>query len=160
MGSIQGRIIPTCVGKRRTVPPPRLGWPDHPHVRGEKRLLRLCHRPGIGSSPRAWGKGPGPRRMRSHVRIIPTCVGKRAMEENKEYGEEDHPHVRGEKETLNLVMDYAAGSSPRAWGKGYGGEQGIRRRRIIPTCVGKSSPRCRAPPAGPDHPHVRGEKFL
>ena len=50
------RIIPTCVGKSDPVYQPARGKPDHPHVRGEKRLCarRRCAR--VGSSPRAWGK--------------------------------------------------------------------------------------------------------
>ena len=152
------RIIPTCVGKRR----PRRTWiacsPDHPHVRGEKTRFRTHKSITRGSSPRAWGKGNTARPETGNGRIIPTCVGKSIPYAVGSTFMPDHPHVRGEKETLNLVMDYAAGSSPRAWGKGPAENGGVAGARIIPTCVGKSPMpwRCLSIPS--DHPHVRGEK--
>ncbi len=73
----QGRIIPTGVGKGRRLRPNRRGTPDHPHGRGEKRAIRTRTRAGIGSSPRAWGKGLSHARPDSPRRIIPTGVGKR-----------------------------------------------------------------------------------
>ena len=72
----------------------------------------------------------------------------------------DHPHVRGEKSTSRRVMSRSSGSSPRAWGKASRVSGNQRSRRIIPTCVGKrhvcTAHRCMRP----DHPHVRGEKYV
>jgi len=133
------RIIPTCVGKSGPRSLRMLRPSDHPHVRGEKtrHFMSVCLL--SGSSPRAWGKVHHQIQGFRVSRIIPTCVGKRPRHTGTASTCSDHPHVRGEKETHDDGGCAGRGSSPRAWGKGYGGEQGIRRRRIIPTCVGKSS---------------------
>ena len=70
----------------------------------------------------------------------------------------DHPHVRGEKEKRVQVLREAAGSSPRAWGKATKIASMLSIRRIIPTCVGKSSWETVSRLLDADHPHVRGEK--
>ncbi len=70
---------------------------DHPHVRGEKATIAENKNIRIGSSPRAWGKGPGWIHAYEHPRIIPTCVGKSLWPKAHEAHPPDHPHVRGEK---------------------------------------------------------------
>jgi len=91
------RIIPTCVGKRRNQYGTSSGAADHPHVRGEKRGQLFDPRPDLGSSPRAWGKARGGMKEQDDARIIPTCVGKSAGQQQRRAAMPDHPHVRGEK---------------------------------------------------------------
>ncbi len=154
------RIIPTCVGKRRSVSANTLALTDHPHVRGEKTMMRIKHMFQSGSSPRAWGKGVGTGRDDGIARIIPTCVGKRSVNWRTEGCATDHPHVRGEKDCLTAFSRALAGSSPRAWGKEFLPQFNTELKRIIPTCVGKRFGRGRRSAWTTDHPHVRGEKQL
>ncbi len=108
-------IIPTCVGKRLTHKRFHVHFPDHPHVRGEKRISYLSMVSIHGSSPRAWGKVYRRYLRRRRLRIIPTCVGKRQ---------------RNATRSIHLII-------PRAWGKGHGLLIRGGGVRIIPTCVGK-----------------------
>jgi len=132
--------------------------PDHPHVRGEKKLSGnrwLCP---VGSSPRAWGKVGQLKHMRRTGRIIPTCVGKSVRMFGRASVPTDHPHVRGEKARPVIIHRLFCGSSPRAWGKVRPCEIIRVTVWIIPTCVGKRNQYCHATHHGTDHPHVRGEK--
>ena len=132
------RIIPTCVGKRRTCDTSVTRIADHPHVRGEKRISGYANGPSGGSSPRAWGKEDMIADNRIAERIIPTCVGKRNTTNTHPRIGSDHPHVRGEKSPRQNSIGLPFGSSPRAWGKGIRGYANAPDGRIIPTCVGKS----------------------
>ena len=114
------RIIPTCVGKRNSVPLLPRPLSDHPHVRGEKWPCASCPNSMGGSSPRAWGKVRDNNRVKRRRRIIPTCVGKRQVDKVERYDWVDHPHVRGEKMPILSFPSRTAGSSPRAWGKDLG----------------------------------------
>ena len=106
-------------------------------MRGEKRRFATVDEAALGSSPRAWGKATGQASLRTPSRIIPTCVGKRARFRGFAHVQPDHPHVRGEKSVVYVVAINEGGSSPRAWGKVVFLPCGLRRVRIIPTCVGK-----------------------
>ena len=74
--ALEGRIIPTCVGKRIMPNVALAVISDHPHVRGEKFVAHKKRCFNAGSSPRAWGKGRLARLRSVFHRIIPTCVGK------------------------------------------------------------------------------------
>ena len=125
---------------------------------GEKYSIRAISRQGSGSSPRVWGKGEPQVFERRDLRIIPTCVGKSFRNAQNVPDTADHPHVCGEKHASRHKKLVERGSSPRVWGKEPVGDRAHDRKRIIPTCVGKSSvpPRCLV--RSPDHPHVCGEK--
>jgi len=86
-------------------------------VRGEKALLAIAAAVYAGSSPRAWGKVRAARPAARNGRIIPTCVGKRRVQDMVNAGDADHPHVRGEKTYDSTRLPVERGSSPRAWGK-------------------------------------------
>ena len=70
------RNIPTCVGKTNSSFSRRRRRAEHPHVRGENRVLFRPVASLIGTSPRAWGKLKQLRRRDYAHRNIPTCVGK------------------------------------------------------------------------------------
>ena len=114
---VQARIIPTSVGKRRPVCLKTPMMADHPHERGEKRILIPASPPQPGSSPRAWGKAGLSSDTRGRCRIIPTSVGKRTEAASPPTPWPDHPHERGEKRGGVRRPHPVAGSSPRAWGK-------------------------------------------
>jgi len=158
--TINPRIIPTCVGKRARQCPTWRASADHPHVRGEKRLIPVFSVPFSGSSPRAWGKVRSSLKSFRNVRIIPTCVGKRGGYLIPLSGNTDHPHVRGEKWLSVSCFLCLNGSSPRAWGKDIDLDSMDSDLRIIPTCVGKSSKGYEVETDFTDHPHVRGEKGM
>ena len=85
-------------------------------------------------------------------------MGKRCREPPTPRRCPDHPHVRGEKNHTIQGKHYFVGSSPRAWGKGTTTSVSTVLTRIIPTCVGKSTPSSSRWRIQSDHPHVRGEK--
>jgi len=66
--------------------------------------------------------------------------------------------VRGEKLNIALPGADLPGSSPRAWGKVRAQMDRLVKKRIIPTCVGKSIGHGSEIRFCKDHPHVRGEK--
>mgnify|MGYP001108672272 CR=1 FL=1 len=152
------RIIPTCVGKSADDRGDGVRISDHPHVRGEKAHFTRPRVKIAGSSPRAWGKVRWRSLPASARRIIPTCVGKRRAGAVLLLVRTDHPHVRGEKMSRAADAASLSGSSPRAWGKDAVAGCFGSPRRIIPTCVGKSTPSSSRWRIQSDHPHVRGEK--
>ena len=131
---------------------------DHPHVRGEQMERGDRDRSEVGPSPRAWGAGAVSDPVTAEVRTIPTCVGSSAATSYAQTANTDHPHVRGEQESMMRRIDKFVGPSPRAWGAAARTPQHRGRRRTIPTCVGSRSCRAGRKPGPPDHPHVRGEQ--
>ena len=129
-------------------------------MRGEKGRARLSPGARCGSSPRAWGKGRRRGGSETTPRIIPTCVGKRLLRLLPHQLPSDHPHVRGEKMRPPARRRNGNGSSPRAWGKDAAARAKAERERIIPTCVGKRLLAVIFMSLFPDHPHVRGEKYI
>ncbi len=95
---------------------------DHPHRRGERGAREHAAEVFSGSSPQAWGKAvlPGPRALRRG--IIPTGVGKGSARNEFVPVSKDHPHRRGERDTIRDLGGVGLGSSPQAWGKGGGVE--------------------------------------
>ncbi len=154
------RIIPTGVGKRHHRDQLRGVDTDHPHGRGEKRADADGLGVPAGSSPRAWGKVSVRRGGYDEMRIIPTGVGKRVAGQCFFHRHADHPHGRGEKSPGTRQAPCHAGSSPRAWGKGYYYITTNTEARIIPTGVGKRRTHAFNSVVRSDHPHGRGEKAL
>ncbi len=132
------RIIPTGVGKRKSLTLILALYSDHPHGRGEKKGCGCTRLWQLGSSPRAWGKARPVGNRWSRLRIIPTGVGKSRRTDSVPNRPADHPHGRGEKARSFLNAVQCAGSSPRAWGKESRVQSRCIAPRIIPTGVGKS----------------------
>ncbi len=89
-------IIPAYAGKTNLYVTYLIASKDHPRLRGENS----AHRPIVsldkGSSPLTRGKHeeyPGTLR---EARIIPAYAGKTASRSCAEYGNQDHPRLRGE----------------------------------------------------------------
>ena len=133
------RLTPTCVGRTSWRPPTEASNAAHPHVRGEDFTLSIAELTVDGSPPRAWG---GPNRGRDRVprpRLTPTCVGRTLGADIRQYPEAAHPHVRGEDDALAQLVDDLHGSPPRAWGGLAYTRRPDRRRRLTPTCVGRTA---------------------
>ena len=79
------------------------------------------------------------------LRIIPTHVGTRGNSFRSAVRTEDHPHACGDKNRSIRLTGREAGSSPRVWGQGLGGECRDERLGIIPTRVGTSTTVQRTP---------------
>ena len=113
----EGRITPTCVGKRRLSEEAEQGHRDHPHVCGEKNTILTRQTIPLGSPPRVWGKGSYPHDLTQSRRITPTCVGKSTAAVAMKRASGDHPHVCGEKNEVGRKKKKPLGSPPRVWGK-------------------------------------------
>ncbi len=151
------RITPTCVGRTALDVPLGAVRGDHPHVRGEDRGNPAMTDANDGSPPRAWGGRIQPKPAHLAGGITPTCVGRTPAGPLRASRGGDHPHVRGEDRAPPAADARFSGSPPRAWGGPRERRHPPRRRRITPTCVGRTcaGPRSDSRPA--DHPHVRGE---
>ena len=134
---VPGRLTPTCVGRTAPCSSRPAPNPAHPHVRGEDTRWNTKLSQPPGSPPRAWGgPGAGDRRERQVLA---------------------HPHVRGEDPTDDVRRIWRSGSPPRAWGGRRDSSAKTARRRLTPTCVGRTPAYRGLPPTVEAHPHVRGE---
>ena len=123
-------------------------------------LIRHDLWPTVGPSPRAWGKllpwyPPG-----THIRTIPTGVGKTQIQRVGAWGSADHPHGRGENAWAAKAETAICGPSPRAWGKQLAGNDVVDRGRTISTGVGKTLTLKASHDRCSDHPHGRGENWI
>ena len=66
----------------------------------------------------------------------------------------------GEKKTKNAIRTDSTGSPPRVRGEAVFKPGHVPGARITPACAGRSRKRAARGLAGPDHPRVRGEKFM
>src|SRR5699024_6196443 len=112
----------------------------------------------VGPSPRAWGSERPIRRRRLPDRSIPTCVGLGSVSAFSENVGAVHPHVRGARERVRVLVDRRGGPSPRAWGSGACPHSPRTSGRSIPTCVGLGSRSISRTWSTSVHPHVRGAR--
>ena len=129
----------------------------HPHTRGEHRKTRTVIPKLFGSSPHTWGTLRSMIRWPVRDRFIPTHVGNTSSGRPVSRTGTVHPHTRGEhprSQHRSVNMD---GSSPHTWGTLRGDGAGQDGDRFIPTHVGNTMISSRSSPAGPVHPHTRGE---
>ncbi len=133
------RFIPTGVGNGRSVSPPPLKHPVHPHGGGERGCMGLLADVHAGSSPRGWGTGAGDALELVELRFIPTGVGNGSFPFAQCRAWAVHPHGGGERVTpFDQVRPVT---------------------RFIPTGVGNGSMPRPAPPVAPVHPHGGGERW-
>jgi hypothetical protein len=146
--TIPTRVGKTCVDFRYSD-----FQPDHPHARGENPNGASLTVGSLGPSPRAWGKLETRAMLSEARRTIPTRVGKTMVAVGGEFRGTDHPHARGENQSLYSSLPIICGPSPRAFAAPC---QGIR---TIPTRVGKTNSTHLPDRYSPDHPHARGENI-
>ena len=106
-----------------------------------------------------WGQGREKHTPPQEMRIIPTRVGTRYVDEYSYDSIEDHPHACGDKKTGFIKLKKTAGSSPRVWGQGADVARSFQQPGIIPTRVGTSSCSVLTVYLDKDHPHACGDKF-
>ena len=151
------RITPTCVGNTHEGLYRRERTRDHPHLRGEYLGCALQKAQLLGSPPLAWGIHVPSRSAKEFIRITPTCVGNTIVTKHMINPSRDHPHLRGEYQTMSSGRIYRSGSPPLAWGIPGQVDQLGERGRITPTCVGNTVNVVKNRFLGRDHPHLRGE---
>ena len=154
---VKARLTPTCVGRTQSKAP---GWRPgaaHPHVRGEDRYCSPGPSALYGSPPRAWGGLDAVVADDQVDRLTPTCVGRTQPGTAGAPVQPAHPHVRGEDSPCRTNPSGTAGSPPRAWGGPCSSRSPSSRRRLTPTCVGRTWNGTHLHAGGTAHPHVRGE---
>ncbi len=151
------RAIPTRVGKSIRLARTPILTSGHPHAGGEIVETPQETQLILGPSPRGWGNPNRAILVRCVVRAIPTRVGKsrsRCPPHRKSSG---HPHAGGEIRGKSNVPRSHHGPSPRGWGNRNDIRHHRRKRRAIPTRVGKSGPPRSSSCRHSGHPHAGGE---
>ena len=133
------RSIPTGVGKTTTPRSPAHRSTVHPHGCGENYTPLLALPSPPGPSPRVWGKRPFFDYTAAANRSIPTGVGKTLQIDYNPLTGAVHPHGCGENSGTARCQVHCGGPSPRVWGKLDGKIVAMRKRRSIPTGVGKTN---------------------
>jgi len=110
------RFIPTYMGNAAFSRSHSRSAAVHPHVHGERVVVRLTRCAGDGSSPRTWGTLE---RVLPHdhvVRFIPTYMGNASGRTMRRRRQSVHPHVHGERYIGAFWALRIVGSSLRTWG--------------------------------------------
>ena len=131
---------------------------DHPRACGEQDWKFYTPTDAEGSSPRVRGAGKQGYRHEVPSGIIPARAGSSPARAGSGMAAWDHPRACGEQLPQMEQVINPQGSSPRV--RGAGGQVHAARDRggIIPARAGSSTPRCRAPRRGRDHPRACGEQ--
>ena len=110
------RFIPTYMGNARLT---LQAWQNptvHPHVHGERATTYSITTTPDGSSPRTWGTRGIRQRPYLAGRFIPTYMGNAHHMTLHILPLSVHPHVHGERRTVDAILSPRGGSSPRTWG--------------------------------------------
>ena len=134
---MEGRFIPTCVGRLELHISLVVACAVHPHLCGAVIFSDSGSPLGTGSSPPVWG---GYQRVREDYkanRFIPTCVGRLPRMHVSPITVTVHPHLCGAVSLNDCMEDLGFGSSPPVWGGSHHPCRLARPQRFIPTCVGR-----------------------
>ncbi len=152
------RIIPACAGNARKRWRHSSWTPDHPRMRGERRVDGVDHLATAGSSPHARGTRRDHHEPAREGRIIPACAGNATCGIWKRGRKSDHPRMRGERSLTTICLPVFGGSSPHARGTRDRDRDAAGQRRIIPACAGNASLGRQSRARRADHPRMRGER--
>ena len=130
--------IPACAGKTDQRPGGENQPPEHPRVRGENGFGFDADFFVEGTSPRARGKPLSSVFVNRLTRNIPACAGKTWRDPAPSSRCEEHPRVRGENPTNEIITKIPFGTSPRARGKPTTRGDSVHLCRNIPACAGKT----------------------
>src|SRR5664280_2597866 len=111
----------------------------------------------MGTPPHAWGGHRPGRAVELPHRNTPTCVGRTGCTRRSRRPRWEHPHMRGEDDTVSISWLTKPGTPPHAWGGTVHREVQGGLGRNTPTCVGRTSTRAWCRSGSPEHPHMRGE---
>jgi len=110
-----------------------------------------------GAPPPARGE-PGLGRYRGGpVRSTPACAGRTDDAGAHVRQRPEHPRLRGENDHINIKTNLADGAPPPARGERAAGAALARLGRSTPACAGRTRRTRSPPPAGSEHPRLRGE---
>ena len=139
--NFRGRgIIPACAGNTCATVCVRLGYGDHPRMRGEHILSSFFIFGVSGSSPHARGTLHIVSVAQDRRGIIPACAGNTHCCKTSRSRAWDHPRMRGEHPYRIIPIPEDLGSSPHARGTLIGGLRVRKPLGIIPACAGNTYP--------------------
>ncbi len=153
----RSRSIPTPVGNTPCLTIGASAAPVHPHTRGEHSRVASTASTSAGPSPHPWGTLDTVLGLRGLRRSIPTPVGNTPRLPSPHANPPVHPHTRGEHWAGKSPFPPDGGPSPHPWGTRVVGIVRVGQQRSIPTPVGNTGRGWGTTPAGPVHPHTRGE---
>jgi len=136
---VNGRTIPTRVGRTLAGQSATTTIPDHPHASGENLSSAFRAQSSRGPSPREWGELHGFVADCYGGRTIPTRVGRTGSQTGASCWTPDHPHASGENFLALGQRLLLVGPSPREWGERNDHRVLPCRCRTIPTRVGRTS---------------------
>ena len=111
----------------------------------------------FGSPPRVWGQRQCYPIKINMLRFTPTCVGTTQQARFRLMFRTVHPHVCGDNDIGELVVDQTVGSPPRVWGQPFLLFFKSNPHRFTPTCVGTTGRGDHRPRPCSVHPHVCGD---
>ena len=131
-------LIPARAGKTppESCPPPRR--PAHPRACGENPVLALRTVGQVGSSPRVRGKLLCAVQNAQPERLIPARAGKTTHNVTFTQYRRAHPRACGENDSLNRMIFFLPGSSPRVRGKPADDGAEDEEPGLIPARAGKT----------------------
>ena len=148
------RFIPTYMGNAGCCCWPPSSPPVHPHVHGERVSPHWKRRSPAGSSPRTWGTLVAVEPEFGVARFIPTYMGNATAQLSLNVCVSVHPHVHGERESMDCRSLTQPGSSPRTWGTHYIRCNHLGRGFVHPTYMGKRGDRARFVPVSGSSPYM------
>ena len=126
-------------------------------MRGEHSSCLIDAHTDYGSSPHARGTPRRARRRGTDARIIPACAGNTLRSRPGSVITSDHPRMRGEHVSVEVLRNERHGSSPHARGTPEVADENDAGVRIIPACAGNTPGEPALNGNTPDHPRMRGE---
>ena len=110
-----------------------------------------------GSSPHTRGAQDATNVFFGGRRIIPAYAGSTPTTPRSGRPQTDHPRIRGEHVTLQVIFPAIFGSSPHTRGAQPDRHPGVLDEGIIPAYAGSTSTLASPFPSPTDHPRIRGE---
>ena len=153
-------IIPAYAGSTKFRSPYYNAAQDHPRIRGEHTARATRPSSRVGSSPHTRGAPSVSPPLSRAWRIIPAYAGSTRGSIQSENSPRDHPRIRGEHLSIELLRCVAAGSSPHTRGALVIGLDPGSAEGIIPAYAGSTPSGLAGEPAPTDHPRIRGEHLL
>ena len=113
----------------------------------------------LGIIPAYAGSTSGTRPPACPCRIIPAYAGSTRRHRAWYRALRDHPRMRGEHSTTDMIVSGLTGSSPHARGARIPVMDRPQPYGIIPACAGSTPARRSTPATTRDHPRMRGEHY-
>jgi hypothetical protein len=145
-----------CVGRSEAPGAVGLRRPRRPHTRGTELLWHETWHLADEAPPQMWGGAVIRVVHLAHLRVTPTCVGRRGARFLRAGCAGRHPHRRGAEPVLGAHPLSNVESTPRGWGGEWRRASALLRARVTPTGVGWRTKGSHWPPAQTRHPHMRG----